>query len=134
MDRATARTFAQTVLEALGLFQSVVQGPSDSFGGASPVAVITSRSMRLDDVARELYTVDNGISVSIYVRRDPDPVGAEAKLDDLTLAAMVALHITGAFDIGESNADPAGGYQRVIDGVVYRIERIPLSVLDEGGT
>lgn len=133
MNRTDARALAGDALTALGVFAAIFQGAPDRFDGKSPVAVVSSRTMRLDAVARELYTVVSGISVSIYVRQD-DAAAAEDDLDELTETAILALHLTGAFEtIADSSADPAGGARRFIDGKVYRVERIPLTVLDEGG-
>lgn len=136
MDRADARALVEETLDATNNFAAIFQGAPDAFGGQSPVAVISSRSLRLDAVARDLYEVTSGLTVSIYVRRDKDAEAASAtedRLDVLVHATAVALHLTGQFEVGESNADVAGGNVRNIDGVIYRVERIPLTVQDEGG-
>lgn len=137
MDRKTARALAQTALEGLNVFEAVLLGAPTLFGGRSPVAVITSRSLQLqgaDEVARGLYTITNGITVSIYVRRDDDGSATEDQLDDLALQCALALHATHVFDLAESSAGPENGNLRDVDQnkIIYRIERIPLTVLDEG--
>ena len=132
--RTEARALAENALEGLGLFEVVVQGSPDLFAGRSPVCVITSRGMDLKWVARELVTLPSTITVAIYVRRDADDDGAaEDQLDSLTTAVLLALHATGVFFVGESSADPASGNLRDVDrnGVLYRVERIPLTVLEE---
>lgn len=133
MNRKAARTLAKTTLTALGSFQAVLHGAPDSFGGQSPVALITSRSLELTEIARDLYTVTNGITVSIYVvRAAASGEATEDTLDDLVAAAAAALHSTGVFVVGQSDAGTAGTPSRLIDGKIYRLERIPLTILDEG--
>lgn len=136
MDRKAARQLAKTTLEALNVFTAVLQGAPDKFGGRSPIAIVSSRSMLLTDVARELYTVENGLTVSIYVRRDPGETAAAATedlLDDLALSVAEALHNSGRFELETSSAAPESGNLRDVDrnGTLYRVERIPLIVLDE---
>ena len=134
MDRSAARALAKSTLEALSLFKAVEKGVPGLFAGRSPVAVITSRSMNLQPLSRALIEIESGITVSIYVRHDSNGAGAdEDQLDSLTKASMLALHATGVFSIAESSADPAGGHLRDVDrnNVLYRIERIPLTVLEE---
>lgn len=134
MDRKAARALVATTLQGLGTFQAVWQGAPDKFGGLSPVALISSRSIDLTPDARALYEITSGITVSIYVNRTA--LGAEAAedlLDDLALSVVEALHATGAFQIDASTAGPEAGNLRDVDrnGIIYRIERIPLTVLDE---
>lgn len=136
MDRKAARALAKTTLEALGAFHAVWQGAPDKFAGQSPIALISSGSIQLTPIARELYTVENGLTVAIYVRRDAGLVAAAATedlLDDLALSVVEALHATGWFDVTTSSAAPEAGNLRDVDrnGVLYRVERIPLTVLDE---
>lgn len=142
MDRTAARALVKTTLTTLGTYQAVVQGVPSLFAGRSPVAVITGRSMGLDYSARELYSIPSGLTVAIYVYHDPDADEgtSEDQLDSLTKAAMLALAALESgnqriFDIGESSADPASGNLRDVDrnGTLYRVERIPLTVLDEFG-
>ena len=133
MNRKAARALAKTTLTGLGTFQAVLQGAPDSFGGQSPVAVVTSRALELEQVTRRQYTVTNGLTISIYViRAAADGEATEDTLDDLVEAAAVALHNTGSFEVGQSDAGTAGAPNRLIDGKIYRLERIPLTVLDEG--
>lgn len=136
MDRKAARALAKTTLQGLNVFTAVLQGAPDKFAGRSPIAIISSRSLRLLDVARELYTVENGLTVSIYVRRDSGEAAAAAAedlLDDLALLSATALHTSGFFELETSSAAPDAGNLRDVDrnGVLYRVERIPLIVLDE---
>lgn len=143
--RSEARALAKQTLIALGDYtvsdggsgtlNLVFTGSPESFAGLSPVAIVTSRSMQLTAIARSLYEVASGVTVSIYVRHGPSTAESEAaedQLDSLTRRAIVALHATGVFTVGESNAAAEGAPNRMIDGVLYRVERIPLSVLDEG--
>jgi len=140
MDRTAARALAASTLAATGAYTvgadvHVYQGGLGDFGGQSPVAVVTSRSLGLEAIARDLYEVTNGLSVSIYVRKADGATGAadaEATLDTLVRDAAVALHETGYFLVGESSAAPDGFPLRLIDTVLYRVERIPLTVLEEG--
>lgn len=134
MDRKAGRALAKTTLEGLNIFQAVWQGAPDKFGGVSPVALVSSRSIDLTPDARALYEITNGITVSIYVKREKDGAGAaEDLLDDLALTVVEALHATDAFQIDASSAGPDAGNLRDVDGngVIYRVERIPLTVLDE---
>jgi hypothetical protein len=142
MDRTAARALIKTTLEGLGTYQAVVQGVPSLFAGRSPIAVITSRSMGLEYATRELYTLPSGVSVAIYVYHDPEAAEgtSEDQLDSLTKAAMIALGTLEVsdqriFDLGESSADPSSGNLRDVDrnGTLYRVERIPLTVLDEHG-
>jgi len=120
----------------------VYQGSLTTFDGVSPVAVVTSRALGLEIIARGdaahpagMFEVTNGLSVSIYVRKADGATGAadaEATLDTLVRDAAVALHATGSFLVGESNAAPDGFPLRLIDQVLYRVERLPLTVLEEG--
>jgi len=147
MDRTAARSLAASTLAATGAYTvgadvHVYQGSLGSFEGVSPVAVVTSRALGLEIIARGdaahpagMYEVTNGLSVSIYVRKADGATGAadaEATLDTLVRDAAVALHATGYFLVGESSAAPDGFPLRLIDTVLYRVERIPLSVLEEG--
>lgn len=135
MDRKAARALVATTLQGLGTFQAVWQGAPDKFGGLSPVALISSRSIDLTPDARALYEITSGITVSIYVNRTA--LGAEAAedlLDDLALSVVEALHAaSNLIQIDASTAGPEAGNLRDVDrnGIIYRIERIPLTVLDE---
>lgn len=143
MDRTDARALVKTTLEGLGTYQAVILGVPGVFAGRSPLAVITSRSMGLDYSTRELYTIPSGLTLAIYVWHDPDADEgtSEATLDTLTKAALLALaalkdeYEQRVFAIGESSADPTSGNLRDVDrnGTLYRVERIPLTVFDEGG-
>lgn len=142
MDRTAARALIKTTLEGLDAYEVIIQGVPNLFAGRSPVAVITSRSMGLDYSAHGLYTIPSGITVSIYVYHDPDADegASEDQLDSLTKAAMLALAVLESdnqrvFAVGESSADPAAGNLRDVDrnGTLYRVERIPVTVLDEHG-
>jgi hypothetical protein len=135
MDRKAARALAKTTLDALNVFTAVLHGAPDKFGGRSPIAIISSRSLQLIDDARALYTVENGLTVSIYVVREPGEApaaAAEDLLDDLALLTATALHMTGRFQLETSSAAPESGNLRDVDqnGKLYRVERIPLIVLD----
>lgn len=140
MDRTAARALAASTLIAttsytVGAVNHVFQGALEVFDGRTPVAVITSRSMRMEVVAREVDTIHNGLSVSIYVRKPDGEAGAaaaETQLDTLVRQAIIAFEATGAFEHQETNAAPDGYPLRDIDGVLYRVERIPLIVLEEG--
>lgn len=133
-DRKAARQLAQTTLEGLALFEAVVQGTPDLFAGRSPVCVITSRSLAMQPLTRGVMEETSGITASIYVRRDANDGGAaEDQLDDLAKATVLALHATDVFYVSESSADPVSGNLRDVDrnGVLYRVERIALTCLDE---
>jgi hypothetical protein len=133
MDRHAARGAAVAALVATGSYALVTGGAPDDFAGQSPVAVVTSKSIKLEIIARDLFEVTNGLVVSLYVRRDAgDEEATETLLDELALAAVLALHATGVFYVEQSDAFAEGSPNRIVDGVVYRVERIPLHVLSEG--
>ena len=133
MDCKAARAAAVNAITALNTFNLVQSGAPDSFNQKAIVALITSRSLALTSIARGLYEVTNQITVSIYVQR---AAGAEAAtedlLDDLALSVVTALHDTGLFLAEQSDAGASGAPNRNIDGKIYRVERIPFTVLDEG--
>lgn len=135
-SRKEARALAKTTLQALGVFEAVLSGAPNLFAGRSPVCVVTSRSLVMGPLTRGVMEVTSGITVSIYVRRDAgesDAEAAEDQLDDLALSVIAALHATDVLYVSESSAGPENGNLRDVDrnGVIYRIERIPLTVLDE---
>jgi hypothetical protein len=137
LSRKEARALAKTTFEALGVFEAVLAGAPDLFAGRSPVAVITSSSLDFQQVARELYEETSTITASIYVRRDAGAAQAAAsedQLDDLARACLLALHATGVFAVHPSSAAPQDGNLRDVDrnSVLYRIERIELTVTNEG--
>lgn len=139
MNRTAARALVKTTLVATGAYtvdtvDQVYQGALEHFDGRTPIAVITSRTMALDEEARALYTIRNGLYVSIYVRKPDSTDGAsdaEDTLDTLVEAATIALYETRLFEVGESSSAPDGYPLREIDGVLYRVERLQLTVLEE---
>jgi len=134
MDRTQARQLAHQVLEATDGYDRVFDGPADSFDAQSPIAVITSKSIGATFDAREVWSIESGILVSIYVRRDPGTdaaAAAEDQLDSLVVSAVRGLIATGDFDIGPSDAFAENAPVRIIDGTPYRVERIPLRVSDD---
>lgn len=132
MNRSQARALARSVLVASGDYPAatalIADGPLDTFDGRSPVAVITSRSMDVTFDARDEWTLQSGILVSIYVLREAGQAAAvEDRLDDLVRNALTALIETEAFEaIGPSDAFAESAPIRRIDGKSYRVERIPL--------
>ncbi len=138
MQRAAARALAKTTLDATSAYTLVAQGALASFDGKTPVAIVTSRTMRLEMVTRAIGTIANGLYISIYVRKDEGAAGAEAaedQLDTLVRQAVIALEGLNdgdTFEVGETDAAPDGFPLRLIDGVPYRVERIPVTVLEEG--
>lgn len=131
ITRQQARENAKTALDALARFSAVYKSPRRTFGKASPVAVVSSRSLRIVDLTRDLHDQeDQGLYVSLYVRADDGQEdAAEDTLDQLIVAAGDALRDAG-FAIGESDAAPDGAPLRNIDGVFYRVERFPVTYTD----
>jgi len=140
MDRPTARALVKTTLDNLGTYSAVSQGPLLKFAGVSPVAIISSRSYDLTRLARDMAELTAGMTLTIYVRHDSDDGTSETQLDTLVKAALIALYAVKdanderVFSFDASNADIASGNLRDVDrnGVLYRVERIPISVLEEG--
>lgn len=129
MNRTAARAAIAATLDALDLFAVVMHGTPDSFEGQSPVAVISSTSMLGGRLTRGVLDVASGMTVSIYVQR---PAGGESAtedtLDALTLATITALLTSGDMIPHQSDASPGGAPSRIIDGLVYRVERIPVTL------
>ena len=134
-NRKAARALAQSTLEALGVFEAVLQGFPAKFAGRSPLAIISSRSLTMAPLTRGVMEETSGITISLYVRQDAteDSGAAEDQLDDLTTAVLLALHATDVFYISETSADPTSGNLRDVDrnGTLYRVERIPVTCLDK---
>jgi hypothetical protein len=132
MDRKAARAAAKSAIEGLGTFDLVASGAPDSFQGKAVVALITSRALSLSGIARNLYEVTNQITISIYVQRAAGGEAvAEDMLDDLALSVTTALHDTGLFFAEQSDAGAGGRPNAKVDGKIFRVERIPFTVLDE---
>lgn len=140
MDRTTARNLIKTTLDALMTYELVNQGAPGAFKGRNPVAIISSRSMALVEVARDSAEIGNGLTLTIYVRHDSDDGTSETQLDTLVRAALLALYAVKdaqgvrVFSFDASNADIASGNLRDVDrnGTLYRVERIPINVYEEG--
>ncbi len=134
MNRTQARALAKRVLDESDGYDRIFDGPTDSFDAKTPIAVITSKSIGATFDARDSWSIESGVLVSIYVRRDPGAAAAAAvedQLDRLVDSAVRALIATGAFDIGPSDAFAENAPTRIIDGTPYRVERIPLRVADD---
>lgn len=124
MNRADVRALAATTLAALDLFQQVYRAPRRTLDGESPVALILSQTLGIDEEARGLYTVAQGISLTIYVRCDPgSEAAAEDQLDAIVAAAVLALRAAGLTLTG-SDSSPDGAPLRDIDKTYYRVERL----------
>lgn len=129
MNRTDARAQIAATLDALDLFAVVMHGTPDSFEGQSPVAVISSTSMLGGLLTRGVLEVASGMTISIYVLRPAGSEGAtEDALDALTLAVIAALLTGGDMVPHQSDASPGGAPSRIIDGLVYRVERIPVTL------
>ena len=132
MDRKAARQLARSVIEATDGYALICDGPPDKFAKKSPVCVITSKSIGVTFDARDEWTIESAILVSIYVQRvSGKEDAAEDQLDDLVRQAVLALLATGEFSIDRSDAFAENAPLRDIDGVLYRVERIPLRVAED---
>jgi hypothetical protein len=132
VSRQAQRDTIKTALEGLGRFSGgVYKGAKRSFKGASPIAVILSRSYDIVDLTRDGHDqLDLGFSVRVYVRADDGTEEtAEDVLDELVALTTDALRDAG-FTVGQSDAEPDGTPLRNIDGVYYRAERITADITE----
>lgn len=131
MNRQQARELAVTTLSGLNTYAAVYEGARRRFNGEgiSPVASVLSRGLEIIDLTRDVHDeAVLSIAVTIYVRCDEGGEDtAEDALDTLVHAAALAF-ITAGFRVGQSDSAPEGAVLRNIDRVLYRAERIPLTV------
>lgn len=132
LSRKDGRALAKQTLEGLNLFDHVFVGAPDSFGGKRTVALIYSSGSALNHITREMYEAVGGFVVAIFVPRDTGKESeAEDTLDELATAAMLALVVIDDFLVGQSDANPLAAARNTnIDGVIYRVERIPVTILN----
>jgi hypothetical protein len=134
MNRSEARHAIKQALEQLGLFAAVLNGTPDSFGGKTPIAVVSSTGMQPTRITRGVLEVASSMTVSIYVERPANGAAAtEDTLDTLTLATIQALLATDDFVPGQSDASAGGAPNRIIDSKIYRVERIPVTIAEDYG-
>ena len=83
MNRTEARQLAKTTLEGLGLFAHVYQSEPETFGGATPVAVLHSKSLAVALDTRDDTVLPCEFYLTIYVARprDGDRDAVEAALE-----------------------------------------------------
>lgn len=130
--RQQAREAVATLLSGLGTYQLVSEGARRTFSQVSPVAVVLSRGLRPIQLTRDTHDEhDLLLSATIYVRCDQSVDGtteaaAEDTLDTLVTAAEIALRAAGYLIDGATDAAPDGAPLRDIQGVLYRVERIPI--------
>lgn len=134
MNRTEARTLAKTTLEGLGLFAHVYLAEPETFGGATPVAVLHSKSLAVALDTRDDTVLPSEFYLTIYIARprDGDRDAVEAALDALGRAAVLA--IWEAFgDIRDLDIRPSEtGYpMRTFDNVPHRMERWAIGFTDE---
>jgi hypothetical protein len=132
MNRSAARAAVATALGGAG-FDLIVQGAPDSFAGAAKVAVITSAGTERQQLGRSIEQDVNSIIVSIYVQRGLGGGPAtEDSLDALTSATIAAIDaIDDRITFARSDAGAGGAPNRRVDGLMYRVERIGFTILDE---
>jgi hypothetical protein len=133
MNRSAARAAVASALASAG-FDLIVQGAPDSFAGAAKVAVITSSGTERQQLGRNISQDVNGVIVSIYVQRGlGGGPGTEDSLDALTAATIAAIdNLDTSIVFARSDAGAGGAPNRRIDGIMFRVERIGFTVLDEG--
>ena len=127
MNRQQAREAARTALDALGTYQAVYEGARRVLDGMSPIATVLSKGSAYVDLTRGSNDEErHRLSVTLYVRCDEGSEDtAEDQLDGLVEAALTTLASAG-FVVEESDSAPEGAPLRNIDGVFYRVERIPI--------
>jgi len=130
MNRSQARAAAKAALQGLALFKLIKTGTAGTFGGASPVAIITSGGIERVRGARAVWSDVDAIRVTVYVAR---PAGSEEAAEDTLDAAVLATlgALDGLHDSIVFRASDATQRNRLIDGIVYRNETLTFSVIDE---
>jgi hypothetical protein len=131
MSRKGKRDGIRTALVGLGTFAAVYKGARRRFGGLSPVATVLSRGEESHFDTRGATAPDwqtFSYILQLFVRADEGAEeAAEDLLDDVREAIGPALMAIGCV-LGESDAEPLGFALRNIDGVLYRVERVPLHI------
>lgn len=132
MTRKAKRAAIQTAIINLAGFpdDQVYRSPRRKFQGKSPIAIVLSTS-EINHFETRGATVPDwqtyGYAVTLYIRMDEGTEDTtEDLLDDLRDAVGAALRGIGC-DIGESSA-PDGAPLRDIDSILYRVERIPVTI------
>lgn len=131
MDRTAGRTAIAALLTTTSLFNAVLQGRPDSFGGKTPIAVVSSAGTLGGRVSRGVIELVDGWVVRVYVQRPKDAdTATEDELDTLTKATIVALlsdesQSPQRWLVQQSRADLPN---RLIDGKIYRVEEIPVTL------
>jgi hypothetical protein len=134
MNRAAARAAVATAIQGAG-FDLIVQGAPETFNGKAKVAVITSAGTERVLLARGPTSEDiNSIVVSIYVQRAANGGSSvEDSLDSLTAATIAAIDaLDTSITFARSDAGAAGAPNRRVDGLMFRVERIGFTILEEG--
>lgn len=135
--RTQARAEIVAALTTTGLFAVVSNGLPQTFE-KSPIAVVRSQSYDFTWEARGLKTYTYGLAVTIYVDlKTGTSVEVETKLDDLVVAIVAAiLALEGGNDtkiaVGPSSPPDGDVLQKIAEGKVYRVERIPVVWESEG--
>lgn len=137
MRRAEARALAVSTLTALELagepaFTAVLDHEPDKRpSDAGAWATVIARSVRLTEGARGAFDLQSEITVTLYVPRPKDGgAAAEDLLDDLCLAAVLALGTAFSPEAVEPQVGPSETGYRVIDGRQHRVERFSVRVDD----
>ena len=129
MNRQAARELAASTLTALGIFHAVYDAAQRTLGGESPIAIVQSKGTQYVDLTRGTHDqVRHRLNVGIYVRCDlGNEAAAEDQLDSLAETTIDTLAALSDFEVGESDAAAESASLRLVDGVLYRYERIPLT-------
>lgn len=123
------RTFREAVVSALttgARFGLIKEGAARSFDAATPVAVVTSAGTQLINLTRGLGGDERRyeVSVSLYIRCEAgQEADAEDALDALSEATITDLQALG-YGVPGTDAAPADAPLRIIDGTLYRVERL----------
>lgn len=130
-SRKTRRERLVSLLEATEDYQAVYDHQPKDFGGQSPVATVHDGPTDLGMFSASYNEVRMGFVVTNYVRRDAAAT-AEDQLDALlaTVHQMVRDNVadSGYWDILEIGGPTEPDYYN-IDGVQYRVERVPVTAL-----
>jgi hypothetical protein len=129
VSRRSERERVLGIVQGLGLFGAVVDGAVTTLGGQSPVAGVLSGGLtgiggvrsRLADGYRYRFLV------TIYILCQPGSEAATEDTLDTLVEAVAAALIGGGFGDVESDAAAEGAPLRIIDGKLYRAERLAVT-------
>lgn len=128
MSRRTIRENIVSLLSSSGNFDQVKDGAARTFDARSPVVVVLSRGTEMRDLTRGRRggQLTYRYSATLYIRCDSgQEADAEDALDALSAATIVLIRDAG-YGVPGTDAAPDSAPLRIIDGTLYRAERIDI--------